>query len=78
MQIIYTDTQLGADGLPLNTSPAAQYGVTDLEDILDCIARGELECGTGEDFEVDWPDNVTEEIPWFANGPKSNTQWRNY
>ena len=78
-QIIYTDTMMGEDGLPLNTTPAAKYAVADLDTILDCIARGELPCGTGEDYPADWPNDVgSDATPWFDNGPKSNTPWRQY
>ena len=77
-QIIYTDTLLDENGLPLNTTPAATYKAADLETILDCVARGEIVCGTGEDFPVDWPSSVDENVPWFSNGPQTRTPWKKY
>ena len=77
-QIIYTDTVVGDDGLPLNTTPAATYAVADLSTILDCVARGEIECGTGEDLPVDWPESADANLPWAQNGPQSSGPWKQY
>lgn len=77
-QIIYTDTAMGDDGLPLNTTPAARYAAMDLASIFDCIVRGELPCGTGEIYPVDWPDSDNGDLPWSQNGPQSSGPWCNY
>ena len=78
-QIIYTDTVIGEDGLPLNNTPGAQYAAADIETILECIARGEIQCGTGENFPVDWPnDTGNDTSPWFTNGPQSSGPWKKY
>lgn len=78
MQIIYTDTAMGEDGLPLNTTPAAKYAVMSLADILDCVSRGEIPCGGGEDYPVDWPDNDSANVPWSQNGPTPSGPWKQY
>lgn len=78
-QIIFTDTVIGEDGLPLNNTPGAQYAAADIETILECIARGEIQCGTGENFPVDWPnDTGSDTVPWFTNGPQSSGPWKKY
>lgn len=77
-QIIYTDTMVGDNGLPLNTTPGAKYCALDLASILDLIVRGELQCGTGEDFPVDWPSDDAANAPWAQNGPQSSGPWKEY
>lgn len=78
MQIIYTDTVMGDDGLPLNTTPFAKYATMDLASILDCVARGELPCGGGEEYPVDWPSNNSANLPWGSGGPTSSSPWKQY
>lgn len=78
-QIIYTDTMMGADGLPLNTTPAAQYTGVDIPSILECIQRGEIPCGQGNDYPVDWPnDTGSNNPPWNQGGPQSSGPWKYY
>lgn len=75
--IIYTDNPIGANGLPINTTPGATYIKTDLASILDCIARGEIQCGTGQPYPVDWNTSPDEQLPW-EDGPASSIPWKNY
>lgn len=77
-QIIYTDTMMDDNGLPLNTTPAATYSAMDIATILDCVSRGELVCGGGEDYPIEWEDDASCELPWGQNGPKTTTPWRQY
>lgn len=79
MQFIYTtDTAMGDNGLPLNNTPFAKYCALDLASILDLIVKGELPCGTGEDFPVDWPNSDSANTPWAQNGPTSSGPWKTY
>ena len=61
-QIIYTNNLIGDNGKPINTTPAGKYAITDLAVILDCIARGEIICGTGQPYPVEWKEEDT--LPW--------------
>ena len=75
-RIIYTDSVVGDDGNLLNTTPAATYATTDLSTILDNIASGEIQCGTGVPLDVNW--NEDSKIPWEEYGPVSDTPWKKY
>ena len=77
-QIIYTNTLMGDDGLPLNTTPAAKYVGLDLASIFDLIIRGELQCGNGEDYPVEWDENSAANAPWAQGGPQSSGPWYQY
>lgn len=77
-QIIYTDTLVGSDGLPLNTTYAATYATTDFSNILDAIARGDIQCGTGQIQPVNWKSNPDDDLPWDTDGPSSSNPWKNY
>lgn len=77
-QIIYTDTLVGTNGNPLNTTYAATYTTTDLATILDLIAKGEIVCGTGQPMDVNWNTSPEQEVPWENGGPSSTNPWKNY
>ena len=60
--IIYTDAITGENGMLINTTPAGKYAVANLDTILDCIAKGEIVCGTGQPYPVNWNDE--DNAPW--------------
>ena len=64
-QIIYTDNVIGDNGKPINTTPAGVYAIADMSTILSCIERGELVCGTGNPYPVDWNDD--DNPPWSSS-----------
>lgn len=69
--VIYTDnSNIGANGQPINTSPAGIYALTDLDQILDLIENGKLQCGTGQPYPVDWDDDDDDRAPWEDKGPR--------
>lgn len=61
-RVIYTDSIIGGNGMPINNTPAGVYAVATLDTILDCISRGELVCGTGRPYPVDWANE--DDAPW--------------
>lgn len=76
-QIIYTDTLTSENGSLLNTTPAATYATTDLATILDNIAKGEIQCGTGVPLDVNWNLPEDQRPPW-ETGSNPNNPWKNY
>jgi len=78
--IIYTDSIISDNGLPVNNTPAAVFSVTDLETILDRIKDGSIQCGTGQPYPVAWEnDNMDREPPWDNTvGMGNQNPWKNY
>jgi hypothetical protein len=76
-QIIYTDNVGTVNGVPLNNTYAAKYAVTSLDNILDEISRGNIQCGTGQIQPVNWADDK-QQPPWDAGGPQSSNPWKKY
>lgn len=69
--IIYTDTFVGDNGIPINNTPAGLYAVTDLSTILDRINDGSIPCGTGQPYSVEWQESA----PWESGD--MNNRWMN-
>lgn len=63
--IIYTDNIIGENGLPINTTPAATYLMTDIGSILDRIKDGTIQCGTGKPYPINWVTDNQPEPPWY-------------
>lgn len=72
-QIIYTNNLIGDNGEPINTTPAGKYAITSLDKILDCIARGEIICGTGQPYPINWNDKKNDNPPWVNSA--SEVPW---
>lgn len=76
--IIYTDSTSEFIGTSL--TPAHTYAaMTDFSNILDDLARGNIPCGTGEPFPVNWDNKSNDnQVPWFEGHPNTNPNpWSN-
>lgn len=68
-QIIYTDAVVGGNGELVDNSPAANFASASLATILDNIARGTIECGTGKPYPINTRTSPQEEPPWEDSKP---------
>lgn len=73
--IIYSDAIVDENGALINNTPAGKYAIADIGTILDCISRGEIVCGTGRPYPVNW-NSDNDGLPWTNS--VSDIPWKNY
>lgn len=69
--ILYTDKGImptNPNGTAVEMTPAHTYAMTnDFSKILDGLARGEIPCGSGRPFNVNWANDNDKsvQLPWY-------------
>ena len=67
--ILYADTGImstDANGNNTEMTPAHTYIMTtDFSKILDGLVNGEIPCGSGRPFDVNWTSDKSNRVPWY-------------
>lgn len=67
--ILYADKEImpmDANGVTTEMTPAHTYAMTnDFSKILDGLVNGEIPCGSGRPFDVNWNSDNSNQLPWY-------------
>ena len=67
--ILYADKgnmSMDANGAPTEMTPAHTYIMTtDFSKILDGLVNGDIPCGSGRPFDVNWNNDNSNHVPWY-------------